>query len=211
MIGTSAKPKIDELYCTASTSSDLTVDADHRRPIDFVVAAGLAVRSGGHKVRLGDALIRLRGEWDRTAKPRKRTEAEIYARAQELRDGKGKPDVKRARVEALTQHAAAMRERAMNLSGRSVVLGLLTDWAREVGADVDLLSPAIFHFLAPTCPVCGGLGRLRHEDAPVLGKDCYHCRGAGTWPRPLGAAAIHEHFAECLNAAKSGIGNRTRG
>jgi hypothetical protein len=202
---TADRPSIEESYSTATNTSDLSVDPDHRKPVDVILAAGMT------KSRLGQALIQLRAEWDRCEKPPKRTQEQIEARAAELPDKKGRPDVKRARVEALVWHARVTRERAMKLRGRSVVLGLLTDWALLRGVDVDLLSPALFHWLAPTCPVCDGLGKLRRPDAPVLGIQCYHCHGAGTWVRPLGASDIHEHIADCVGKARSGMAGKLRG
>lgn len=209
MMATEAeRPTVEERYATASVTSDLTYEPNPERhnALDVVIAAGLE-----RNHRLGHALIHMRAEWDRCDKPAKRTEVEIAARAAQIPDKKGRPDMKRARAEALVWHSQAMREKAKALSGRSVVVGLLTDWALARGVDVDLLSPAIFHFLAPTCPVCGGLGKLRRQDAPVLGANCYHCRGEGTWPRPLGAQAIHEYLKRCLNSAAGGLAGRMRG
>jgi hypothetical protein len=201
----SDRATVDEQYATASNTSDLTVDPNHRRAVDVIIAAGMT------RNRLGQALANLRSEWDGCAKPPKRTQAQIEARAKELADKRGKPDLRRAKVEALVWHATAMRERAMKLRGRAVVLGLLTEWAVIRGIDVDLLSPALFHWLAPHCPACDGLGRIRREDAPVLGQQCNHCHGSGQWMRPMGAGVIHEYIADALGKAKAGMVGRLRG
>jgi hypothetical protein len=153
--------------------------------------------------RLGHALIHLQAEWDRCDKPAKRSAAWIASRAAELPDKKGRPDHRRAAVEALVWHASAMRQRAVALSGRNLVLGLLGEWAAIRGVDPDLLSPAVFHWLAPTCGACEGTGKK-----PVLyGKEqskesCKHCHGEGTWPRPLGAHEVQSYIKRCLGDAK---------
>jgi hypothetical protein len=195
-----AATSIEERILTAAITSDLTVDVSRGSGGDVVLAAGM-----GRADRLGSALLHLQSEWQRCDKPSKRTAAEIAVRAAELRDKKGRADVRRATVEALVWHARAMRERAATLTGRSVVIGLLTDWAVLRGIDADLVSPAVFHWLSPCCPVCEGRGKQRIADTPMLSaKTCLECRGEGTWPRPLGAEAIHDHIKACIGRAKSG-------
>jgi hypothetical protein len=201
---------IEESYATASLTSDMTAFGgmvpEGRRTgnSNIILAAALT------KARLGIALIAIRAEWDRCEKPPKRSEAQIEARASELKDKRGKLDIRRARVEAMVWHARMLRERAMKLRGRSAVLGLLTDWALLRGVDTDLLSSALFHFLSPTCPACDGLGKMRLPDAPALGKQCTHCHGTGTWARPLGASVIHEHIADAIGKAKAGMAGKLR-
>jgi hypothetical protein len=202
---TTDRAGIEEQYSTACNTSDLTVDPNHRKAVDIVIAAGLV------RCRLGQALNSLRAEWDRCEKPPKRSDAQIEARASELKDKKGRPDVRRAKAEAIVWHARMLRERAMKLRGRSAVLGLLTDWALLRGVDVDLLSVALFHWLSPACPACDGLGKMRLPDAPALGKQCTHCHGTGTWARPLGASVIHEHIADAIGKAKAGMAGKLRG
>ena len=204
---TNERPGIEERLLTACTSSDMTLALDRRSPADIHIAAGLA----GKNNQLGMALVHLESEWHRCDKPPKWTAEAIEKRSRQLKDKKGRPDVKRATVEALVWHAGAMRERAMKLTGRSVVIGLLKDFALMRGIDVDLISPALFHWLAPSCPACAGLGKVKAIDAPSLtDKKCPHGQGAGTWPRPLGAQAIHDHIKSCLGAAKGGTAQKMR-
>ena len=199
MLDTTDRPTIEELLCTASTTSNMTVSLDRRTTADVVIAAGML----GARHQLGMALIHLRSEWDRTDKPRKATLTEIQARAQAYKDKKGRPDVRRATVEAMTLHARAMRERAAKLSGRSEVIGLLTGWARDNGVDTDLISPALYHWLAPTCLVCNGHGKMRLPDAPSLSaKQCNHCNGTGEWPKTAGAARIAEEIKTAIGRLK---------
>ena len=204
---------IDERYGLARSTSDLTSGGGlgpaagfTNKALDILGAAGMM----GQRHQLGMALIALMHEWDRCDRPPKRTEAQIEARAAQLPDKRGRPDVKRARAEAIVWHARAMRERAAALQGRAAVMGLLTDWAVLRGLDVDLLSPAIFHWLSPTCPVCDGHGRLRRPDAPVLGVQCYHCHGTKEWAKPMGAWVVHQHIADCIGKAKSAMAGKMR-
>jgi hypothetical protein len=202
---TEAPPCIEERYLAASNTSDLTMDADRRGHGDLIAAAGFV-----HN-QLGLSLLHMQGEWDKCDKPRKRTTAEIAMRALAFKDKKGRPDLRRATIEAMVWHASAMRERAAKLSGRSVVVGLLTDWAIERGIDVDLISPALFHWLAPACGACEGRGKYRIPDSPALSnKSCNHCGGAGTWPRPLGAQDIHDLMKTAIGSAKGRIGGAMR-
>lgn len=196
---TEERPGLDEQYIAATNSSNLTLNPDKICAATHLIAAA---KGGG---RMGSALIHLRAEWDRTDKPRRKTEAEIVARAKELPKYKGKVDLKRARIEAMSEYNYAMRERAKRLTGRALVMGLLEDWAAARGIERDLLSPALFHWLSPECPVCTGPGKVKALEAPVLtDRKCDHCKGAGTWPRPSGAEPIHDFFKSCVAVAKRG-------
>ncbi len=200
MIEVNEKPTLDERYLTATNTSDMTMDAGRTGQGDVIGAAGM-VRN-----RLGMALWHLRAAFDKADKPRKKTPAEIAKRAAQLKDKKGHPDPRRAKVEAMVEHASAMRELVSRLPGRNQALGLLQEWATFYGVEHDLLSPALFHWLAPQCPACDGLGKLRIPDTPALSaKNCVHCNGAGTWPEPLGAQRIHDHMKKCLARAKTGL------
>jgi hypothetical protein len=197
MADTNDRPGLDEQYLSATNSSNLTLNPDRTCAATHLIAAGLLGN------RMGAALVHLRAEWDAADKPRKHTEAEILARADDMPKRKGKPDVKRARTEALLGFAAGMRHRAHALSGWFPALSIMAQWAQLRGVDVDLLSPALYHFLNPCCPVCDGLGYRRMDDAPVLGKQCHHCEGRGIWPRPLGADRIHDWLRGCVGKAKA--------
>jgi hypothetical protein len=77
------KPQVGEVYAAACGSSNLQVgnDSTIRTPGDIVAAAGM------NKHRTGLALMRLRTEWDRSAKPKPMTPAQIEALAQSLKTG----------------------------------------------------------------------------------------------------------------------------
>lgn len=202
---TNDRPGLEEQYLLATSTSDLTLNPDRTCAATHLIAAGLTGN------RMGEALTHLRSEWATADKPRKATEAEILARAAALPKAKGKPDVKRARTVLLVEYSAAMRRRAHQLRGWATAMGLLRAWAEARTVDPDLLSPALYHWLAPGCPVCDGLGKRRLPDAPALGKDCHHCAGTGKWPRPLGAHVVHDWLASCSGKAKRDRGALVRG
>jgi hypothetical protein len=199
------RPGVEELFASATNASALVFDVNRRTSLDVVIAAGMS------RSRLGLALMQLSAEWDRTEKPRKATDAQIATRAAQLKDRKGRPDVRRAMAEAVSAHARAMRELSMKLRGRNAVMGMLTEWANLRGVDVDLLSPALFHFIAPGCGACDGRGFMRHPEAPTRGATCKHCDGAGTWPRPFGAQEVHELMKSCVGQVRGGMAARLRG
>lgn len=203
---TSDRPGLEEQYLLATSTSDLTLNPDRTCAATHLIAAGLAGNM------MGAALAHLRSEWASADKPRKATEAETLARAGELPLFKGKPDVKRARAEAITSHARALRDAAHRLRGWSTAMGLLREWAALRDVDVDLLSPALYHWLAPTCLVCDGCGAAKIAGAPSLSaKQCFKCGGTGKWPRPLGAHVVHDWLASCAGKAKRDRGALVRG
>lgn len=198
---TSDRPGLDEQYISATTTSDLTLNPDRICSATHLIAAALSSN------RMGDALNHLRAEWDKADKPPNTTEADAAFRAQLIfsvlgRGHKGKPDLKRARVEAIVSHASALRAIYLRLPGRALAMEILKEWAAFRGIDVDLLSPALYHWLNPACPVCDGRGKVKLPDAPVLGKDCHHCAGSGKWPRPLGAERIESFLKGCVSKAR---------
>jgi hypothetical protein len=91
------KPQVGEVYAAACGSSNLQVgnDSTIRTPGDIVAAAGM------NKHRTGLALMRLRTEWDRSAKPKAMTAAQIEALAQRSRPS--------SRAPALMQGSCARR------------------------------------------------------------------------------------------------------
>jgi hypothetical protein len=205
-LDTSNRPGYDEQYIVATNTSDLTLDPDRTCAATHLIAAGLLGN------RMGEALVHLRAEWDAAAKPRKHTENEIAVLAEDLPKKHGKLDVKRARTQALLAYAAGMRHRAHQMRGWLPALSILAEWAHAREVDPDLLSPALYHWLNPTCPVCDGHGVRKIEGAPALSaKQCHHCGGAGTWPRPLGAQRIHDWLKGCVGKAKTNRSGLMRG
>jgi hypothetical protein len=199
------RPSLEEQYLLATSTSDLTLNPDRVCSATHLIAAGLTSNA------MGEALAHLRSEWQTAAKPRKATEGEILVKAATLPKHKGKLDVKRARGVLLVEYSAAMRRRAHQLRGWTPAMRILLQWAVERNVDPDLLSPALYHWLAPGCPVCDGLGKRRLPDAPTLGEDCHACAGSGQWPRPLGAHVVHDWLARCIGKAKHDRGALVRG
>jgi hypothetical protein len=208
------KPDVQESYQTAINTTDLTVEADRRGAGDVLIAAGWS------ESRLGQALIRLQGEWDGAGKPRKLTELEIehyaqveannLARERKLPKGAVKPDVRKMRTAALIGYSQGMKRRAEQMRARVEVMELLADWALMRGVDAALLGPALTHWTTPTCPVCDGHGKRKLPEAPVLGKQCHHCNGSGERPRPLNSDRILNYLADCTAKAKRSMGRRMR-
>jgi hypothetical protein len=77
---TNAKPGIEEQYLTSAGSSNLRVgnDSNIRTPGDMIAAAGM------NRHRTGLAILRLRTEWDKSAKPVPMTPAQIEQLAAKL-------------------------------------------------------------------------------------------------------------------------------
>jgi len=171
---TNERPGLDELYLLATNTSDLSVDADRTTAADHLIAAGLVGN------RMGSILIHLIGEWTAADKPPKWTDDEVALRAQSLpKLKKDKPDLKRARAEAMSAYNRAVREVYFSLPSRMDALAIMAEWAHRRGVDVDLLSTSLYHHLSPACPVCEGRKNLLLPDAPVLGKQCHACDGTG--------------------------------
>ena len=81
-------------------------------------------------------------------------------------NAKGKLDMKKGAghrdCRTGTGHARGLHEPA----SRAAALAIMGEWAGRRGVDPDLLSPTLYRYLAPACPVCDGLGKMRLPDAP---------------------------------------------
>lgn len=203
---TSDRPGLEEQYLLATSTSDLTLNPDRTCAATHLIAAGLSSNM------MADALNRLRSDWVKAARPRKATEAEILARAGELPKVKGKPDLKRARIEALMTYNRELRSRAHGLRGWVPALSLLLEQAERQGWDVDGMSPALYHWIQPVCPVCDGRRKMVIAGSPCLSdQTCRYCGGSGEWPTPPGASDAHRWISRCLRVATSGRGALVRG
>jgi hypothetical protein len=205
MLAENDRPGIEEQYLLATSTSDLTLNPDRVCAATHLIAAGLVGN------RMGEVLTHLQSEWATADKPRKATEAQVLERAGKLPKAKGKLDAKRARTVLLVEYAAATRKRAHQLRGWPQAMWLLREWAAARNVDTDLLAPALYYHLNPTCPVCDGRGKHKLPDAPALGKDCHACAGTGKWPRPLGAHQVDDWLRRCLGHAKADRGALVRG
>lgn len=197
---TNERPGYEEQYLVATNTSDLTlgegVDA-----ATHMIAAGLIGN------RMGQALVHLRAEWDGLGKIPRWTDEDVRCRA-ELLPRKGKAlDMHRARSELIAAYNRALRERYLRLAGRPFALAVMLDWAQRREVDPDHLSPTLYRWLDPVCPVCSGLGKLRMPDAPSLGKTCFACQGSGERAMTSEGRRIFDWLKGCAAKAK-GEGRR---
>jgi len=196
------RPGADEQYIMATNASDLTVDSNKVTAVDFLIEAGLVGN------RMGAILIHLIGEWTAADKPPRPSEYDIALRAELLWCALGvghkkKPDLKRTRAELMNAHARAMRAVYFSLPSRMDALAIMADWAGRRGVDPDLLSPTLYRYLAPACPVCDGLGKMKLPDAPGLGKQCVACNGTGEYALDLGGDRVMSWLKSCAGKHKA--------
>jgi hypothetical protein len=221
MADTQERPGVEERYETATHTSSMLVEAHRQNSADVIIAAGWS------ESRVGMALLRLHSEWDSAAKPKRATEPMIQAIAERLKGDEqrarataernnrqytpqGSP-ISRARAEAIAWYARELRLLAQGLKSRAPVLEQLTAWTILKGMDSQCVGPALFHWLAPTCPVCDGHGLRKVPDQPALSaKRCHHCSGSGKSPRPEGAARIQNHLDRCVDQARQSLKHRLR-
>lgn len=185
------KPQIGEVYATASGSSNLRVgnDSTIRTPGDIVAAAGM------NKHRTGLALMRLRTEWDKSAKPKAPTPAQIEALAKTLKvEPSTSPhaglvreeveDVVRYRLPLAVaqEQAAAWYEHEQRLLLQSLktlplIRDGLTHWLRAEDAQ-HVVPQVLLWWLDPKCPACGGVGlKVVEGTGRTSGKACRECKG----------------------------------
>jgi hypothetical protein len=219
MADTQEKPGVTERYLAATETSNLTL-LDHRMGApDLLIAAGLSEET------VGNALVRLMGEWDSSAKPRMPTTANIKAVAQAMRvsdasqkaaaelhsrpyKSPGKAEV-RARAEAIGWYSRELRLFAQGLKSRAECVEHVRQWFALKGMDEDYAGAALYHWLEPNCPVCEGRGKVKPPDAPVLTRQCHACSGTGRTPLTDTAFRAAEWLSGCLGRAKRAMeGNR---
>lgn len=168
---------VDEAYAVAGNASDLTVKADHRSDADVLIACGWAPGL------LGSALLRLHGEWDGTAKPKKLTETDarlLYGALKTL------PKV----IDAVGQWAAK----------------------RGYSEPYELAGGVVAYWLDDGCNACQGRGFDVIPGTPTLGAACKRCGGSGKRRPPEGDAgrATLDMMDTCVGVAKSSIRLRLR-
>lgn len=144
---------VDEAYSSAGNTDDLTVKADKRTDADVLIAAGWSPGL------LGAALLRLHGEWDGTAKPKKLTETDARLLFGAL---KTLPKV----IEAVAAWAAK----------------------RGYSSPHELAGAAVAYWLDDGCHACSGRGYDVIPGTWVLGPVCRRCGGSGKRRPPEGEA-----------------------
>lgn len=201
---------IEEAYTTATTSSDLRVEADRRGDADVLIAAGWC------PTRIGSALLRLRSEWDATARAPTATAAQflvvgkVPGNARERAQAKAEAG---SRARAHNLHEAALQlARCKSLPGaREQLTSVATQWGVE--GPKQAASDLLRWWLSPTCPGCHG---TRYEAVVGTGrlsaKVCKVCRGTGTTHTPQGEAGkrLAIFMDDCTQRARESIGRRLR-
>lgn len=208
-------PTIAERLASAGNTSDLSVELDRRRPVDLLIAAGLAPSVVG---RMLDQLV---SEWDGCAKPRRLTTAEIERVAAAMPRTPGRKGGKADRLDivgATAQVATWFDNERRAALIRLKTLPKLTDphaglipWlaAKGVQAAGSVLLDVLGWYLDRCCPRCNG---TRWEVTPGTNrqstKACPSCGGRGESRIPHGemGRCIVTHLEAC--AARGRVGTR---
>lgn len=206
-------PDIAERLTSAGNATDLTVDLDRRRPVDLLIAAGLAPSVVG---RLLDQLV---SEWDGCAKPRRLTTAEIERVAAAMPRTPGRKGGKADRLDiagATSQVATWFDNERRAAMIRLKTLPKLTDphaglipWlaAKGVQAAGAVLLDVLGWYLDRCCPRCNGtkwevIAGTHRQSA----KACHACDGRGERPIPHGQLGrlVISHLEGCASHARAG-------
>ena len=169
-----------ESYESACNTSNLLVKADRRGSADMIVAAGWC------DSHLGMALLRLRSEWESSAKPTPITQAQINALAENISYG---TDMKAARKKAQTAAEAwygnELSLLRIRLKGLPAVSRELYMRCERKGMPTDMIPRVMAWWLDPICHACHGHGKTLIPGTPSLSAhNCPKCRGEGKLPVP---------------------------
>jgi hypothetical protein len=226
------KPGVEETYGTTTASSNLRVgiDPDIRTPGDIIAAAGMNTH------RMGLALMRLRTEWDTSAKPLPPVQATIeqiaasfsrvpagQANAGLVREVVGGEERFRLPMVVAQETAAAWYHGELTgflgqLRSLPNVREALAFWAAEQGYEegVHLVTAVLLWWLHPACAVCAGTGKLV---VPGTGgrssKACKECRkhqvpGQRKVPHGHAGRRLLAFINECGRAARVDLQQRLR-
>lgn len=216
-----ARPTIEEGYITSMGASNLKYDHARTGAVDMIIAAGI------NPHRMGLALLRLRSEWDGSAKPIARTPEQVrsiagtYAREPNGLVRVQKPGEKPGVMEEVTPMVVAQREadcwhdvEMRRLLGRMkslpIVRSALVHWAGAAGIEgpEHVVAAALLWWLAPSCLTCQGIGkRVVEGTGRTSGKPCKDCRGTREARIPHGflGRKVLGYMSECMTAAKGGF------
>ncbi len=214
------KPDTEELYSTAIAARSLVVDPDHRTPADTLIAAGWS------DARIGTALMRLRTEWDASARRHKPTHPMLLEFSKTLT---GKPLERLARAHEicgnwwLDEMALVLRNLRSLPTVREQLKATVQGWKwtdpitrapRRLDDAEGLCMAVLLHWLDHVCPACDGLKFLPIKGTPTLGVEaCKMCSGTGITRTPHGedGRRIENWLDECVAAGRQQIGARLRG
>lgn len=215
-------PTVVERYGVASGTSDLTgfggmvPEGGGSRDADTMLAAGLCDSA------LGVLLMRLRSEWDSSAKPSRPgprlmqalvgyvKREDLEARQAAERDGlkwkaPGDPAV-RAMERAQAWYAGELRLLANSLKSKREVIEQLTCWAAWKAIRIEAVGEAVMMWLDPVCPACKGHGLRQVPGQPSLSaRQCMPCGGTGNRRRPHDVSRVIQHMDYLEGVAKGSI------
>ncbi len=215
------RPDIEEQYETAPNGSPILISAGM-----------IQVTKDGEKppphsaMRVGMALLRLHGEWDAAAKPKRISKEAMAVLVGVIKqeDGKAKAQAQRkgapykspgsatarAGDQAQAWYASELRILAQSLKSRPVVWEQMTYWMGLKGISPDTVAEALNYWLDPICGVCDGHGLRKVEGQPALSaRQCYKCDG-GHKRRPHGTGIVLNFIDDCLQKARQSLKARLR-
>jgi hypothetical protein len=198
------KRGVEEAYMSASTSSDLRVEAERSGDADVIIAAGWS------QSRVGGALLRLHTEFDSSEKSRMAT-AEQFTPA-------GKTTREQRAHAARQAHAFNLHETGLLLAKLKSLPDVRIQTSLQLVkwgvADAEHKSVQIIRWwLQQSCPTCNGTkfqvvpGTHRHN-----GKACPACAGTGLREIPNGQEGrrVANWMDQCVERARASIGRRLR-
>lgn len=200
MVESTERPNVEEVYQTASNTSNLTVEADRKGAGDVLIAAGWSVS------RVGMALLRLHSEYDSSEKPIQPTPDSIKALVgtfqRELpEDEKARETAKLPPPKSVPLTAGSAKHYASTWYSHEVgmLLGKMkalptvreqvaykaASWRME---DAHAKAAAVIRYwLDQTCSSCHGLKWQITPGSPALSnRMCKACQGSGIASIPHG-------------------------
>lgn len=204
------KPTVDELYSTATHTSNLRMemDSERRSNADILVAAAWSPS------RLGSALLRLHSEWDGAAHPRKISPQAIREYALTLA---GTPTQRKHKAHQIA-HDWYLHEVAL-LLGKLKTLPVVRYQLSMQASKWEIEDPertacaVLLWWLDHVCPECQGRKEEIIPDSPSLsGRACQVCRGSGERPLPYwgDGRRLLNHIEGCIGSARVSIRQRLR-
>lgn len=198
---------IEEAYTSAIVSSHLRVEADRPGAADFLIAAGWS------QSRTGLAMLRLRTEWERAAKPRPVSKEAVERIAAELakKNPKELPDIEAARAEVARWEAnewMLVIQQLKTWKGVAAILTVQMDkW--KVYDPSAKASKVILWWMNQNCPACNGT-KLGPSGRGTM---CRPCKGTGKTQPPFGEEGrrLANWIDCCVELARGNIGQRRSG
>lgn len=195
-------PTIEEAYATTIGSSNLRHEFDRPGAVQLIIAAGINPHT------LGKALMRLRTEWDTSAKPKPATEEQIKGLARSLQVTRRplyviSPErmqdhvnhmsrawcLDEAHRQAAVWHADELTRLLQRLKSMPMVRGALIPWAEIQGIDgaQHVVAAALLWWLHSICPACKGVQKkVVQGTGRTSSKNCTACKGEGNTKVPHG-------------------------